>query len=102
MQNCDLSITYYLSSRLTENTQLLSARLIPLVTFREIKLLFSGNREGRGMWCVWETGEMNTGFWWGDLMERDHLEDLGICGMIILKLTFKIVGWGGMDWIALA
>jgi hypothetical protein len=45
---------------------------------------------------------MNTGFWWGELMERDHLEDLGVCGMIILKLISKKVGWEGMDWIALA
>jgi hypothetical protein len=35
-------------------------------------------------------------------MERDHLEDLGVCGMIILKLILKKVGWGGMDWIDLA
>jgi hypothetical protein len=33
---------------------------------------------------------------------KRHLEDLDVCGMIILKLIFKIVGWGGMDWIALA
>jgi hypothetical protein len=45
---------------------------------------------------------MNTGYWWGDLMERDHFEDLGACGKIILKLIFKKVGLGGMDWIALA
>jgi hypothetical protein len=24
------------------------------------------------------TGEVHTGFWWGDLRERDHLEDLGV------------------------
>jgi len=23
------------------------------------------------------------GFWWGNLIERDHLEDQGICGKII-------------------
>jgi len=34
------------------------------------------------MWHVWGTGELHTGFCWGDLMERDHLEDLGIDGKI--------------------
>jgi hypothetical protein len=32
------------------------------------------------------------------MMERDYLEDQGICGTIILKWK----GWGGMDWIVLA
>jgi hypothetical protein len=27
------------------------------------------------MWCVWGTGEVHIGFWWRDLMERDHLEN---------------------------
>ena len=25
-----------------------------------------------------ERGDVQTGFWWGNLEERDHLEDLGI------------------------
>jgi len=37
----------------------------------------------------------------GKLRKRDHLEDLGIGGRIILKWIFK--KWdGGMDWIDLA
>jgi hypothetical protein len=27
---------------------------------------------------VWRIGEPNTGFWRGNLRERDHLEDQGI------------------------
>jgi hypothetical protein len=34
---------------------------------------------------VCETGVTHTGFWWGDLRERDHLQDLGIEGRIILQ-----------------
>jgi hypothetical protein len=46
-------------------------------------------------------GEVHTGFWWGNLMERDHLEDPGVDGRIILKWLFK--KWDGdMHWIDLA
>jgi hypothetical protein len=36
-----------------------------------------------------ETGEMHTGFWWGNVREGDHLEDLGVNGKIILQWLFK-------------
>jgi hypothetical protein len=34
-------------------------------------------------------GEVYTGFWWGNLTERDKLESLGVEGRIILKWIFK-------------
>ena len=34
---------------------------------------------------IWETGEVYTGFWLGDLRENDYLEDLGVDGKIIFK-----------------
>jgi len=30
-----------------------------------------------------------TGFWWRNLRERDHLEDLGVDGRIILHFALK-------------
>jgi len=38
-------------------------------------------------------GEAHTGIWWGNLRERDHLDDLRIDGRIILKSMFKM--WDG-------
>jgi len=47
-------------------------------------------------------GEVNTKFSWGNLKERDHLEDLDVDVSIIIKVTYKAMGWEGMDQINLA
>jgi hypothetical protein len=44
-------------------------------------------------------GEVCTGFWLGDMSERDHLEDLGVEGKVVLEW---IISPGDMDWIDLA
>jgi hypothetical protein len=41
------------------------------------------------MWHVGGTGETHAGFLLGDLRERDHFENLGVDGRIILKWIFR-------------
>ena len=41
------------------------------------------------MWHVWAIRKMHIKFWWGNLGERHHLEELGVDGRIILKWIFK-------------
>ena len=51
---------------------------------------------------AWVTEEMRRGFWWGKLEERNHLENLGIDGRIILKWIFKLGvrrAWTGLVWL---
>jgi hypothetical protein len=46
-------------------------------------------------------GEVCTGFWWGNLKERDYWGDPGLDGKIILKWVFRMwdVGvWTGLSW----
>jgi len=42
-----------------------------------------------------------TGFWWGNTMERGHLEDLGIDGEIIwvFKKWDWEGAWPGLIWL---
>jgi hypothetical protein len=46
--------------------------------------------------------EACTGFWWGNLRERDHWGDPGHRWKDNIKVDLQNVGFGGMDWIGLA
>jgi hypothetical protein len=39
-------------------------------------------------------GEVCTGFWWGNLRERNHCGNPGVCGRIILRWIFRKWGYG--------
>jgi hypothetical protein len=63
---------------------------------------FIGMRWMDNVACMGERrGAVRIGFWCGNQRERDHLEDEGVDGRIILKFMFQ--KWdGGMDWSDLA
>ena len=45
---------------------------------------------------------MHKGFWWGNMRERDHLEDPGVDRRIILRWIFrKWEGFVGTGWSGL-
>jgi len=51
---------------------------------------------------VWERREAYTGFWWGNPRERDHLEDPGVDGRIILiciSRNWDVGVWSGSSWL---
>jgi hypothetical protein len=37
-----------------------------------------------GMWLLWEREEVHTGFWWRNLRERGHFEEIGVDRKVIL------------------
>ena len=41
-------------------------------------------------------------FWWGNLRERDQMEDSDVDGRTILRRTFRSWDGGSMDWIEVA
>jgi hypothetical protein len=50
------------------------------------------------MWRVWGRGEVRTGFWWGNLREKEHWGDPDVDGRIIFRTWEGIVGTG-WSWL---
>jgi len=70
-----------------------SPNIIRVIKYRRIRWTGHVARMGRE--------EMYTGFWWGNLRERDHLGDQGVNGRIILRRIFRkwnVGVWAGSNW----
>jgi len=73
-----------------ELNELYASPNILVIKSRKIRWAWHVTRKGRG--------EVYTGFWWGSLKERNHLEDSGIDVRIILMWISRTRD-GGIDWI---
>jgi len=52
--------------------------------------------------CSMYGREVYSGSWWGNLKERDHLEDSGVDVSIILRWIFRkweLGAWTGSGWL---
>jgi hypothetical protein len=60
------------------------------------RMRWTGHIEHRGR------EDAYTGFWWGNLNERDHLGDPGVEERIILRWIFRkrdVGVWTGSNWL---
>jgi hypothetical protein len=57
--------------------------IVQVVKSRRMRLAGHVARLGEGR------GEVCTGFWWGNLRERDHWRDPDVDGRIILRWIFR-------------
>jgi hypothetical protein len=60
-----------------------------------VRVIKSGRMRWAGHVVCMGRGEASTGFWWGNLKEKDHLGDPGIVGRNDIKMDIHEVGWGG-------
>jgi hypothetical protein len=52
--------------------------------------------------AIWGRGKMYTGFWWGNVKEREFLEDPSIDGKVILRWICRKWdegAWTGLIWL---
>ena len=55
-----------------------------------------------GVCSTYGGGEACTGFWWGNLRERDQWGHIDIDGRIILRWIFRkcdVEVWNGLSWL---
>jgi hypothetical protein len=61
-----------------------------------VRVIKSRRMRWAGHVALMGRGVAYTGFWWGNLRERDLLEDSGVDGLVIFRWLFR--KWDGGVW----
>jgi hypothetical protein len=67
-----------------------------------VQVIKSSKMRWVGMEHTWGRRDVYTGFWWGNLRDRDHSEDTRRRWEDNIKMDIRDVRRGGMDWIYMA
>jgi len=71
-----------------------SPNIVRMIKSRRMKWAGNVARMGRG--------EAYAYFWWGNVRKRDHLEDVGVDGRMLLRWIFRkcdVGAWTGSSWL---
>jgi len=79
-----------------ECRKLYKAELNDLYSSPNIVRLIKSRRRCEGHVACMGRGEVQSGLWWGNLRERDHLRDQGLDGRKILSRIFR--KWNVEEW----
>ena len=66
-----------------------------------VRVIKSRKWDGLGMWHIWVRRGWRIGSWWGNRRKKDHWEDLGVDGWIILgwiSERWDVGMWTGLGW----
>jgi len=64
-----------------------------------VRVIKSRRMRWAGHAALWGREEVYTGLWWGNLRERDHLEQPGVDGTMDLQ-EVDVGAWTGLIWLS--
>lgn len=52
-------------------------------------VITSSSKRKLGIWHIWGLEEVHARFWWGSVKDRNHDQDLGVVGRVMLDGSYR-------------